>query len=141
MSSKKPKLFLEYPLGFLHKAKYWIYPMPCHFEYHEIGNYVFAKVSAKGEWIPVYVGEGPLHMAANFNKEAEEAAIRDANYFMAHLNPDDIKRKEECLALIKKLPIVMAPKGMNTPEDIDLLKADIKRLKKDKRTKFFFPNS
>ncbi len=113
--------------------------MPCHFEYDEIGNYVFAKTSDKGEWIPVYIGEGPLHVAANFNKIAEEASLRDANYFMAHLNPDDLKRKEECLTLLKKMPIVMEPRGLNTKEDIQRLKEDIKRLKQERRSKFFNP--
>jgi hypothetical protein len=39
---------------------YEVYPNPHNFNPNQFGNYIYAKKSSEGGWIPIYIGEGEL---------------------------------------------------------------------------------
>ncbi len=76
---------------------YWIYPIG-HGMHEKAGNYLFAKETKPGNWLPVYIGQTKNLDQRLENHEKEECATRNgATHIHAHLNADGeaVRKAEE----------------------------------------------
>lgn len=80
--------------------RYWIYPIPPNFQ-AAAGNYIFAKQTKPGYWVPVYIGE-----TENLNQRFDDhhkmpCIVRNgATHIHAHLNANSQDRLNEEADLI-----------------------------------------
>ena len=75
--------------------KYWIYPIGASFK-DAPGNYIFAKESKPGHWLPVYIGQTNSLSTRLANHEKESCAKRNgATHIHAHLNEREADRLAE----------------------------------------------
>lgn len=79
------------------KYDYWIYPIGSPLK-AEPGNYIFAKKTSSGAWLPVYIGESK-NLDERLSNHNEEECVRrnDGTHVHAHTNPDgqNTRRNEE----------------------------------------------
>lgn len=112
---------------FPNKYKYYIYPLPCTFGPEQLGNYIFARVENKA-WVPIFIGCGDLHVAANFSSEANCARTKGATHFLAHVNGNSHKREQEMEELLKRYTECYKPNGCNdVPDGFDPSKKPMSR--------------
>jgi len=83
--------------------KYWIYPIGSAFK-KEAGNYIFAKETTPGHWLPCYIGQTEDLNDRLGDHEKEACAKRNgATHIHAHLTAGgEAVRKAEEKDLIQK---------------------------------------
>jgi hypothetical protein len=83
--------------------KYWIYPIGTSFK-KEPGNYIFAKETRSGYWLPCYIGQTENLDERLGDHEKEACAKRNgATHIQTHLaSGGEVVRKAEEKDLIQK---------------------------------------
>lgn len=86
--------------------KYWIYPIGTSFK-ETAGNYIFAKETRPGSWLPCYIGQTDNLDKRLGNHEKEACAKRNgATHIHAHVNDggDNGRKTEEKDLILKWQP-------------------------------------
>jgi hypothetical protein len=99
------------------KYKYWVYPRHPKLK-DEAGNYIYAKVNDKNQWVPVYIGEGILSQRATGDNHHRIACIdrKGGTHVHAHLNSREADRRSEEKDLLANFPQAYEPTGCNVKE-------------------------
>jgi excinuclease UvrABC nuclease subunit len=80
--------------------QHWIHPIGASFK-EEGGNYIFAKETTPGNWVPIYIGQTNNLRTRLGNHETEAACKRNgATHIHAHTNGGESARLTEELDLI-----------------------------------------
>jgi len=81
---------------------YWAYPINTTFK-DEPGNYIYARRSPAGAWVPVYIGQTSSLSQRLASHEKEASIIRDggATHILAHLSRNTLSRRVEESDLIR----------------------------------------
>jgi hypothetical protein len=75
--------------------KYWIGPIDASFK-TEGGNYIYAKESQPGSWVPIYIGQAKNLSERLANHEKEASAKRNgATHIHSHTNGTETARLAE----------------------------------------------
>ena len=93
---------------------YQVYELPVSFEPNQKGNFIFARLDQRRNWIPVFVGEGDLgkHVDAD-NYKLHTIQHRGATHVHVRLNPDVYDRRAEVRDLLGRHTIAFEPYGCN----------------------------
>ena len=85
-------------------------------EGYVVGNYICARRSNHGDWIPVYIGEGDLGSACS-NKHPCFGLLqkRGVTHMHCHLNDDADARCHEARDLLSRHTLAVVPFGCNEP--------------------------
>ncbi len=97
------------------RYKYWIYRIPYSFDPDQDGNYIYCKIGARQQWVPIYIGEGDLKERADLEKHHQRTCIKRerATHFHAHTKTHGKAREDEEADLLNSHPEAYAPKGCN----------------------------
>ena len=80
------------------------------------GNYICARQTAQGEWIPVYIGEGDLASPHVQRHELFHLLHqRGVTHVHCHLNNDADARRHEAQDLLARHTAAVMPIGCNEP--------------------------
>lgn len=89
------ELIIQWPGKSGTQYKYWISPIDSTFK-EEGGNYIFAKESRPGSWVPIYFGQARNLKERLGNHEKEPCAVRNgATHIHSHLNATEAARLAE----------------------------------------------
>jgi hypothetical protein len=104
------------------KYKHWIYPIEACFK-KLAGNYLFARETRPGHWVPIYVGESDSLGERLPNHERLKEAIRlGASHVHAHLNSGSmIARMLEEFDLIQRWNPPLNVQGKPQPTRLQAL--------------------
>ena len=93
---------------------YHVYDLPVSFEANQKGNFVFARLDHRRNWVPVFVGEGDLgkRVAANDYRLCI-IQRRGATHVHVRLNSDVYDRRAEVKDLLGHHTIAFEPFGCN----------------------------
>jgi hypothetical protein len=85
-------------------------------EGYVVGNYICARRTALGEWIPVYVGEGDLASPhVDTHRCFDLLQERGVTHFHCHINDDADARRREARDLLSRHTLAVMPTGCNEP--------------------------
>ncbi len=93
---------------------YFVYSLPCSFNKNQPGNYIYCRINARGNWVPVYIGQGDLGDRIGPNHH-QAACIRSkgATHVHVHLNRREQDRRAEESDLLAAHPESYQPTGCN----------------------------
>jgi hypothetical protein len=95
---------------------YWIYPIGHRFGKAD-GNYIFAKVDSKNQWLPIYFGEGDLETRPTDQHHQWDCVKgKEATHIHAHTNAKEQDRLDEENDLLANYSQAYAPNGCNIKE-------------------------
>jgi len=94
-----------------------VVPWPAPIDFGVVdGNYICARQTVNGEWIPVYIGQGDLAEAcAKTYPFFDELLNRDVTHLHCHINDDPASRRREARDLLAAHPLAFKPTGCNEP--------------------------
>jgi hypothetical protein len=95
---------------------YYIFEFPFNFSASQNGNYIFTKVNAKNEWVPIYIGQGDLKERTENHHQATGIARKGATHIHAHVNPGKEDRIAEEQDLLENYTNAYQPTGCNEKE-------------------------
>jgi hypothetical protein len=83
--------------------RYWVYPLEGARFDPKPGNYIYAKQTRAGEWLPLYIGEGRDLSGKLLERDVQSCvATNGATHVHAHANPDgDGPRRVETRDLVE----------------------------------------
>ena len=85
-------------------------------EGYVVGNYICARQSDHGEWIPVYIGEGDLGTPCSKTHPCFGLLQkRGVTHMHCHLNNDADARRHEARDLLSRHTLAVLPIGCNEP--------------------------
>ena len=85
-------------------------------EGYVVGNYICARQSDHGDWIPVYIGEGDLGSACSKKHPCFGLLQkRGVTHMHCHLNDDADARRHEAQDLLSRHAPAVMPIGCNEP--------------------------
>lgn len=87
--------------------KHWIHPIGASFK-EEPGNYIFAKQTTPGHWVPCYIGQTDNLSQRLGDHEKEACARRNgATHIHAHTTPggESVRRAEERDLILRWKPV------------------------------------
>ena len=85
-------------------------------EGYVVGNYICARRSDHGDWIPVYIGEGDLGSACSKKHPCFGLLQkRGVTHMHCHLNDDADARRHEARDLLSRHTLAVMPIGCNEP--------------------------
>ncbi len=90
-----------------------IFPLPVTFDPNQDGNYIYARLSERGKWVPIYIGEGDLADRATNHHKAACIRAKGATHFHCHLNPNHAARRTEEADLLARYTNAYYPTGCN----------------------------
>jgi len=94
-----------------------VVPWPAPLDFGVVdGNYICARQTKNGEWIPVYIGEGDLAApCAETHPSFDQLLEREVTHFHCHINDDPASRRREALDLLAGHTLALMPIGCNEP--------------------------
>lgn len=96
------------------RYEYSVFSLPVSLQPDQTGNYVYAKRGPRGDWLPVYIGEGDLaDRSSTAHHKAECIRNKGATHFHCHLNPNPQTRREEEADLLARYRNAFEPDGCN----------------------------
>lgn len=96
---------------------YYIYTNPPNFNANQDGNYIYARQDQRGEWIPIYIGQGCLsERCCPAHHKARCIGQKGATHVHAHLNGVEQARLAEEDDLLAAHPEAYEPIGCNERE-------------------------
>ncbi len=109
------------------RYKYSIHDLPTDFEPGKYGNYIFARKSNDGHWIPIYIGQGDLGvLIAKASPQLKCIEEMGATHVHVHQNDSEWIRTTEEHDLLESYLKVFKPFGCN-------FKAEEKVVEKEKK--------
>ena len=85
-------------------------------EGYVVGNYICARRTDNGDWIPVYVGEGDLGSPCSKRHPSfDQLRKRGVTHMHCHLNNDADARRHEARDLLSRHTLAVMPIGCNEP--------------------------
>jgi len=96
------------------RYRYSVYDLPTDFNSGKYGNYIFAKKSNDGHWIPIYIGQGDLGVLIG-KANAQLKCIKEmgATHIHVHQNNSEWVRTTEEHDLMENHLKVFKPYGCN----------------------------
>jgi len=96
-----------------------VVPWPAPLDFGVVdGNYICARQTKNGEWIPVYIGEGDLAApCAESHPNFDQLVERDVTHLHCHINDDPASRRREAHDLLSGHALALMPTGCNDPLD------------------------
>jgi hypothetical protein len=93
---------------------YNIHQLPVSFNPNQPGNYIFCKLNAQNQWVPIYIGEGDLGERIS-DKHHKWTCVKSkgATHVHEHLNAIESNRLAEEKDMLAGHPIAYAPYGCN----------------------------
>ena len=100
------------------RYKYAIHDLPTNFDSGKYGNYIFAKKSNDGHWIPIYIGQGDLGVLIG-KTDTQLKCIKEmgATHVHVHRNDSEWVRTTEEHDLLESYLKVFKPFGCNFKEE------------------------
>jgi hypothetical protein len=100
------------------RYKYCVHNLPTKFNSGELGNYIFAKKTNDGHWIPIYIGQGDLGIMIG-KASPQLKCIREmgATHVHVHQNDSEWIRTTEEHDLLESYLKVFKPFGCNFKEE------------------------
>ena len=100
------------------RYKYQIHNLPTDFNPGERGNYIFAKKTNDGHWIPIYIGQGDLGVMID-KASPQLKCIKEMGATHVHVHPNDSEgvRISEEYDLLESYLKVFKPHGCNFKEE------------------------
>ena len=97
---------------------YYVHELPADFEDGKLGNYIFARKSEDGKWIPIYIGQGDLGVQVGAY-HLQSKCIKDMGATHVHVHPNDSEwvRMSEEHDLLESHLKVFEPYGCNFKEE------------------------
>ncbi len=92
---------------------YFTYRLPVAFKLNQPGNYIFSRQNTKGNWLPIYIGQGDLDDRANYHHQIECISQKGATHFHCHTNSIENNRLEEESDLLGNHSQAYQPTGCN----------------------------
>jgi hypothetical protein len=94
-----------------------VVPWPAPIDFGVVdGNYICARQTKNGEWIPIYIGEGDLAAPGAHSHPSYDLLIeRDVTHFHCHINNDPAARRREAQDLLAGQTLAFVPGGCNEP--------------------------
>ena len=92
---------------------YFIYPLPANLSPNQPGNYIFARLDAQNQWVPIYIGQGDLKDRAENHHQARCISQKGATHFHCHVNAVEGDRRSEESDLLSNYGQAYAPTGCN----------------------------
>jgi hypothetical protein len=94
-----------------------VVPWPAPLDFGVVdGNYICARQTKNGEWIPVYIGEGDLAApCVESHPSFEQLVELDVTHFHCHINDDPASRRREAHDLLSGHALALMPTGCNEP--------------------------
>ena len=98
------------------KYTYHIHELPISFKKND-GNYIYSKLNANSNWVPIYIGEGDLSERIG-DRHHQATCIRNkgATHVHEHLNSTKNARKIEEQDLLQNYTNAYQPNGCNEKE-------------------------
>jgi len=96
-----------------------VVPWPAPLDFGVVdGNYICARQTVNGEWIPVYIGEGDLAApCAETHPSFDQLLEREVTHFHCHINNDPASRRREARDLLSGHTLALMPTGCNEPPE------------------------
>ena len=97
--------------------RYNVHDLPANFDRGKYGNYIFAKKSNDGHWIPIYIGQGDLSVIIG-KASPQLKCIKEmgATHVHIHQNNSEWVRTTEEHDLLESYLKVFKPFGCNFKE-------------------------
>ena len=93
---------------------YHVRELPVSLKTGQDGNYIYAKKNPKGQWVPVYIGEGDLgERSGSGHHKAHCIRQKGATHFHCHLRAGAAARRVEEADLLRRFTNAYAPTGCN----------------------------
>jgi len=97
---------------------YSIYDLPANFAHGEFGNYIFAKKSSDGQWIPIFIGQGELGVqVGEDHPQLKCIKEKGATHVHVHVNDSEWVRVSEEQDLLESHLNVYEPYACNHKEE------------------------
>lgn len=94
--------------------KYYVRKLPVSLKTGQDGNYIYARKNSRGQWVPIYIGEGDLgERSGPSHHKAECIRRKEATHFHCHLEADAAARRAEEADLLRRFTNANAPTGCN----------------------------
>ena len=94
--------------------KYYVRKLPVSLKTGQDGNYIYARKNPRGQWVPIYIGEGDLRERSGpSHHQAECIHRKGATHFHCHLESNAAARRAEQADLLRRFTNAYAPKGCN----------------------------
>jgi hypothetical protein len=93
---------------------YYIYGRHPKIEPKQDGNYIYARINNKNEWVPVYIGQGDLGVrCTKSHHQVQCIDSKLATHVHLHLNKTEVARLAEERDLLANFPDAYDPSGCN----------------------------
>jgi len=97
---------------------YYVHSLPEDFTPGKLGNYIFAKKSDNGNWVPVYIGQGDLGVQiGHYHPQLDCINGMGATHVHVHPNDSEWVRISEEHDLLENYLKVFEPHGCNFKEE------------------------
>ncbi|MBS4056518.1 MAG: hypothetical protein KGZ82_04285 [Bacteroidales bacterium] len=91
---------------------YQVFPINQRFDQGILGNYIFARRDVVGWWA-IYIGEGDIDQRTQDATHRNCAIQKGATHIHAHINSNELRRKEEEKDLLDGNDVAYSPMGCN----------------------------
>lgn len=96
---------------------YYIWTLPVSFNAGQDGNYIYSRKNDKGQWVPIYIGQGDLHdRVSDDHHQADCIKKKGATHVHVHLNQSEKARTAEEADLLARYTNAYKPYGCNEKE-------------------------
>lgn len=92
---------------------YYVFPLDFSPKDDQFGNYMLARQSQEGRWIPVFIGQGNLKERVSDKAHMRNAQKKGATHILARVNQNEHLRRVEERDLLVAHPEACAPTGCN----------------------------
>lgn len=92
---------------------YYIFDLAFSPKDSQFGNYMFAKQSDQGHWVPVYIGQGNLKEHMSDKRQVSLVRKKGATHILARMNPNEQLRRVEEMDMLAGHPEACVPNGCN----------------------------
>lgn len=92
---------------------YYVFSLDFSPKDHQFGNYMLARQSQEGHWIPVFIGQGNLKERMRDKTNMRHAQKKGATHILARVNENEQLRRVEERDMLVAHPEACIPTGCN----------------------------
>lgn len=92
---------------------YYVFPLDFSPKDDQFGNYMLARQSQEGRWIPVFIGQGNLKERVRDKAHVRRAQQKGATHILARVNQNEQLRRVEERDMLVAHPEACLPTGCN----------------------------